>query len=468
MKKFPTNDGQEIITTNIDWIQTAKEEALKDRHTDWFTDGIVSQSSGTPFAFTSNGDGTISIGSGVGYISGERIAIEDTDTTEYDSTLPDQVTSDNIGGDTPTPKSTGCKNITVPVSTTYHIGIKYLLICDSSNTTSPTNYALHPITSKRLFYKWDDGYEIQVNTVKANLFDGDSDYLYLGYVTRGTGTDISLYMIDRSISTVKGSLLLGQTLLIEDGAVTGVKLSPSVAGNGLSKDSLGDLQVNVDDSTIEIINDVLRVKDLGILTAKLNSFAVTEGKIGALAVTETKISTDAVTTTKIKDGAIIEDKLGTGAVTPIKITNNIASISLTDDFSTLSGEDIVTRTGASVTLNNVRSNGNVLLLLSSSWIVSGNTPTAIAFGTAKFRINIDNGSSYAYIGYCGNQIAFTSAIVNFYAYLFNVTGFLYLTNVSSGSHIYSLECSSGSDDQQLYNRCSEPNFGHLRMLAMEV
>lgn len=51
-----------------------------------------------------------------------------------------------------------------------------------------------------------------------------------------------------------------------------------IGGDGLTKTG-NTLDVNVDNSTIEINTDTLRVKDLGIITAKINNDAVTEPKL---------------------------------------------------------------------------------------------------------------------------------------------------------------------------------------------
>lgn len=58
----------------------------------------------------------------------------------------------------------------------------------------------------------------------------------------------------------------------------GVNIS-NIAGDGLSADGSANLDVNVDDSTIEINSDSLRVKDLGIATGKIANDAVTTDKI---------------------------------------------------------------------------------------------------------------------------------------------------------------------------------------------
>jgi len=106
-----------------------------------------------------------------------------------------------------------------------------------------------------------------------------------------------------------------------------------VAGAGLSQTTLNDggdedlsLSVNVDDSTLEINTDTLRVKDLGITTAKL----------AALAVTDAKLAADSVTTAKILDSNVTAAKLATDSVTTIKITDlnvttaKLAALSVTD------------------------------------------------------------------------------------------------------------------------------------------
>lgn len=65
-----------------------------------------------------------------------------------------------------------------------------------------------------------------------------------------------------------------------------------LGGAGLTASTESDvvtLSVNVDNATIEIDTDAIRVKDLGITTAKLNNGAVTTVKIGDNQVTYAKI-----------------------------------------------------------------------------------------------------------------------------------------------------------------------------------
>lgn len=94
-------------------------------------------------------------------------------------------------------------------------------------------------------------------------------------------------------------------------------------GDGLSQSIVDNtLSVNVDDSTIEIDTNTLRVKDAGITDAKLASDAVTTVKIA-----------DAnVTTAKILDANVTADKLANNAVTTAKVANaNITADKLASD-----------------------------------------------------------------------------------------------------------------------------------------
>lgn len=78
----------------------------------------------------------------------------------------------------------------------------------------------------------------------------------------GSGADVDNIKIKDSCIT---------TAAIADDAVTGDKIAAALVGDGLTQDGDGALQVNVDDSTIEIDTDTVQLKDDGITTAKLNS-----------------------------------------------------------------------------------------------------------------------------------------------------------------------------------------------------
>lgn len=66
---------------------------------------------------------------------------------------------------------------------------------------------------------------------------------------------------------------------IADDSITGAKLAPAVAGAGLIQDGSGNLDVNVDGSTIEVSGDALQIKALGVGTSHLADGGVTAAKI---------------------------------------------------------------------------------------------------------------------------------------------------------------------------------------------
>ena len=70
-------------------------------------------------------------------------------------------------------------------------------------------------------------------------------------------------------------------------------LNTAVAGSGLAGGGGSALSVNVDDSGIEINSDTLRLKDLGVATAKLANDAVTEAKLADNSVVNANVKSDA-------------------------------------------------------------------------------------------------------------------------------------------------------------------------------
>lgn len=86
---------------------------------------------------------------------------------------------------------------------------------------------------------------------------------------------------------------------IASNAVTAVKIAAAVAGTGLSGGGGSNLSVNVDNVGIEVDTDTLRLKDSGVVTAKIADLNVTTGKINDLGVTTGKLAALAVTAAKI-------------------------------------------------------------------------------------------------------------------------------------------------------------------------
>lgn len=118
--------------------------------------------------------------------------------------------------------------------------------------------------------------------------------------------------------------------------------------------------IGTDGVGIEVASNNLQLKDLGVVTAKINDLAVTTGKINDLAVTTgkindlavttAKINTDAVTTAKILDLNVTTGKINDLAVTTAKIndlavtTGKLAATSVTAAKMAAASVDLATST----------------------------------------------------------------------------------------------------------------------------
>ena len=136
-----------------------------------------------------------------------------------------------------------------------------------------------------------------------------------------TGTEFSLDLkangglkIDGGELTVEPTDFAG-TGLEDDGDT--LRIAASAAGDGLGGGAGSALSVNVDDTTVEINADTVRVKDLGIVTAKLADNAVTTAKITDANVTNAKLQNSAVTigATSVSLGGTANALTGLGSIT---------------------------------------------------------------------------------------------------------------------------------------------------------
>lgn len=109
---------------------------------------------------------------------------------------------------------------------------------------------------------------------------------------------------------VNGVNSLDDTNIITNANIDPVKLSSTIAGDGLARNgSTGILSVGVDGVTIETAGDAIQLKDLGI----------TNAKIAEATITGTKLVDGTIGSTKIADGNITSAKLASDSVTTIKI-----------------------------------------------------------------------------------------------------------------------------------------------------
>ena len=90
----------------------------------------------------------------------------------------------------------------------------------------------------------------------------------------------------------------------------------TLAGNGLAGSGATTLDVNVDNSTLEINLDTLRVKDGGITSAKILDGSIVAGDIANDTLTATQIAVDAIGSSELADNAV-----DTAAIAALAVTN---------------------------------------------------------------------------------------------------------------------------------------------------
>ncbi len=171
--------GQRIITQLLQFFQSSKEEAIIERVTDAYDDGIVDTALNNMNIIGKDLDGGlldffhIKVDTGTGYKAGERILIDNTSLT-YDATNPSDTTDDGLGNPLSTPHSTGSFDIPLTDLSINFIYIAYL------QTTDETEFTLEKLSNAKQFYKRTDGYEIVVNITGVN--PDSNRFLLLGQV----------------------------------------------------------------------------------------------------------------------------------------------------------------------------------------------------------------------------------------------------------------------------------------------
>ena len=122
----------------------------------------------------------------------------------------------------------------------------------------------------------------------------------------------------------------------------------TLAGNGLAGSGATTLDVNVDNSTLEINLDTLRVKDGGITSAKILDGSIVAGDIANSTIvaaniandtlTGTQIAVDAIGSSELADNAVDTAAIAALAVTTAKITDaSVTNAKLAADAVTPTG-----------------------------------------------------------------------------------------------------------------------------------
>ncbi len=188
-----------------------------------------------------------------------------------------------------TPALSPKKNITLNVVD----GDSIQTIVSDSSANTLTNKTINSDSNTLTIDTADAYITINADDAKATITNIDSDNIKDGGIeTIDIADDAITNSKIATDAVTSDSIQAGAvgTDEIADDAVTAAKINADLAGEGLTQAAGGELDVNVDDSTIEINADVVRVKASGITDNEIADDAVDTDAIQDLAVTDAKIN----------------------------------------------------------------------------------------------------------------------------------------------------------------------------------
>lgn len=207
MKGENWQNGQIVLTDDLNRAQSAKDDSIRDRRSDALSSGVLVDVL-SEFAITKSlaYANRIDVAHGTAYDGdGERIVI--ADTIAYDATRPNTTSTDGLGGFVLTRQSTGSIAVILTDTPNAHkyVFIKYLKTTDTtvvSGTDTPAQI---------IYPKFDDGYEVVVfssatalttiSAIYALVPSLDvAKYVFIGSVNLSSGT-ITAGTIDTSLKT---------------------------------------------------------------------------------------------------------------------------------------------------------------------------------------------------------------------------------------------------------------------------
>jgi len=159
-------------------------------------------------------------------------------------------------------------------------------------------------------------------------------------VSLATRKDLIVLKLDTTAQTIRLAYKSGT----EGGAVPGVTQSGSTwevaiwevwmaVGGTITltdrrhylKDALANI-ISADGSTLQLVSNIMSIKDNGVTSAKIAANAVTSAKIATDAVGAAQIAAGAVGNAELADLAVTTAKLADGAVTTAKLAGGILNV----------------------------------------------------------------------------------------------------------------------------------------------
>jgi hypothetical protein len=158
------------------------------------------------------------------------------------------------------------------------------------------------------------------------------------------------------------------TVGIANDAVTSEKIATSVAGNGLGGGGGSALSVNVDDSTIEINADALRIKDDGVTSAKLAAPTLTP-------------KTDTFTLALVDENCTLQCNKATAMTVNVPTSSvafaNGAVVTLMQygagQVDVVGGSGVTIRSSNGLKLRTQYSMATLVKISDTEWVLSGDT-----------------------------------------------------------------------------------------------
>ncbi len=167
--------------------------------------------------------------------------------------------------------------------------------------------------------------------------------------------------------------------LVSNGAIGGRKLDPLLSGLGLYQDALGNMNVGVDNQTIDINNDQVRIHPGGVGTVQLADGSVTNSKIANGAVNASKI-----------DPTQVQIRV-TGAAGPGSFLQSINQDGTVNTGSVLVDPTLIrTTTGTDLTLGIALAHSNQWTAL-QSFAGGATASTLTVFGATTLNGTTNNG-----------------------------------------------------------------------------